>query len=95
MSARLSVHARQRAAEMAIPTKAIKRLADGRTPGVDYPAAIGRLHRRGPDFTLVLDHDEDGQRWVVTVLWNCEFDRRTRRATPGGNLEAPTTPPRR
>jgi hypothetical protein len=68
---------------MGIGTKAVKRLADGRTPGVDYPAAVGRLHRRGPDFTLVLDHDEGGCCWVVTVLHNYEFDRRTRpRGTP-------------
>lgn len=85
MPARLSVHARQRCAEMGIGTKAVKALADGRERGVDYPAQLGRLHRRGPDFTLVLDQDDEGQCWVITVLWNHDFDRRTRpRGTPRG-----------
>jgi len=72
-TARLSPHARQRAAEMGIPTKAIKSLFRGSF--LRYPANGDRWHARGDGFTVVFVYGTDGIPIVITVLWNVEFRR--------------------
>jgi hypothetical protein len=74
-TARLSPHARQRAAEMGIPTKQIKHLFRGSF--LRYRANGDRWHARGDGFTVVFAYADDDIPVVITVLWNNEFRRDT------------------
>lgn len=72
----LTPHARERAAQMGIPTKRVKRmLATG--DYVRFADCVhygGRWHARGRDFTAVVVGEGDALT-VVTLLFNEPFTR--------------------
>jgi hypothetical protein len=78
---RLSPHARQRCAEMGLPTKRIKR--GMRAPQASYPTPYGRTITLIDDTVAVVHVDGV----VVTVLWNGEFVRGDAPARPSGATE--------
>jgi len=76
MNARLTPHARERAAQMGVSTKRIKgMLRQGDyTRFADIKYCGGRWHARGREFTAVVVPEGDDL-LVVTLLWNEPFIR--------------------
>jgi hypothetical protein len=76
MNARLTPHARERAAQMGISTKCIKgMLQRGEyTRFADIKYCGGRWHARGAEFTAVVIPEGDDL-LVLTVLYNQPFVR--------------------
>lgn len=68
----LTAHARDRCAEMGIPTKAVKYLV--RECAVSYPVGGGRTMVSGPDFSAVVSFNQTPP-CVVTVVYRQPFTR--------------------
>lgn len=69
----LTVHARERAAEMGIGTKSIKRIV--RSPETDYPSRGARIatNRSVDDrVRVVYDATNPARPEVITVVWNTQ-----------------------
>lgn len=81
-TALLTKHARERAAEMGVCTKRIKRLL--RNPTINRVGRDGRwvaTSQADPDIAVVYAPDEQGRPVVITLLWRAAeaYDRATYR----------------
>lgn len=86
-TAKLSLHARQRAEEMGIVTKRIKRVV--RNPDLRFPGQGGRFFvcRLDEPSFRVLINGHDGLEVITVVPWSYERYQRHPGATPSAHAE--------